>query len=561
MLLRLLEAATERLARSVDEVNDLNVYPVPDGDTGTNMLHTMRSAARDARAAGQRADEVATAAAHGALMGARGNSGVILSQVIRGLKEAAAGAETIDGERLREAFRRARDLAFAAVTAPAPGTILSSLDAMADAAVGTAGAAAAILREAVGAGVSAVERTRFENPVNAAAGVVDAGARGLWLLLDGALAALEGRPAAEADERAVAVDLAPPARAFAAPPRPADRVHETSAAQPDWRGAYDVQFLVAQPGRSADDLRADMLEFGADCVLVVGDESVVKVHVHTLHPHEIIRIGLTAGRVGDVVVEDLEAMAHEHGAHLADAAGPLPLAVVSVVPGDGVAEVARSLGATPLRGGPTMNPSTEELASAIRSAGARHVIVLPNDKNVILAAEQAARVLSDAGASGPTAATGNAPPMTAPAAASIRVTVVPTRHLGQGMAALVAYEPGREPAEVIDRMREASAGARTLEVTTATRSTNADGQDVRKGEALALLDGAIVAHGDDDIDVLVEAASRLAGAALLTLYRGAHVPEARAAEAAERLRAACSEFEVEVVDGGQPHYPFIVTIE
>ncbi len=562
MLLRLLEAATERLARSVDEVNDLNVYPVPDGDTGTNMLHTMRSAARDARAAGQRAEQVATAAAHGALMGARGNSGVILSQVIRGLKEAAAGAETIDGEQLREAFRRAHDLAFAAVTAPAPGTILSSLDAMADAAVGTAGGAAAVLREAVGAGVSAVERTRFENPVNAAAGVVDAGARGLWLLLDGALAALEGRTAAEADERAAAVDHAPPARASAARPRPADHAHETSAARPDWRGAYDVQFLVAQPSRSADDLRADMLEFGADCVLVVGDESVVKVHVHTAHPHEIIRIGLTAGRVGDVVVEDLEAMAHEHGARLADAARPaVPLAVVSVVPGDGVAEVAGSLGATPLRGGPTMNPSTEELVSAIRSAGARHVIVLPNDKNVILAAEQAARVLSDAGASGPTAATGNAPPITAPAAAPIRVTVVPTRHLGQGMAALVAYEPGREPAEVIDRMREAAAGARTLEVTTATRSTNVDGQDVRKGEVIALLDGAIVAHGEDDIDVLVEAASRLAGAALLTLYRGADVSEARAAEAAERLRAACPEFEVEVVDGGQPHYPFIVTIE
>ncbi|MFN2519913.1 MAG: DAK2 domain-containing protein, partial [Candidatus Limnocylindria bacterium] len=149
MLLRLIEAATERLARSVDEVNDLNVYPVPDGDTGTNMLHTMRSAARDARAAGQRAEEVAAAAARGALMGARGNSGVILSQVIRGLKEAAAGADTIDGDQLRSAFRRAHDLAFAAVTAPAPGTILTALDAMADVAVGTAGEAAGVLRAAV----------------------------------------------------------------------------------------------------------------------------------------------------------------------------------------------------------------------------------------------------------------------------------------------------------------------------------------------------------------------------------------------------------------------------
>ncbi|MFN2519912.1 MAG: hypothetical protein ABR525_02575, partial [Candidatus Limnocylindria bacterium] len=415
----------------------------------------------------------------------------------------------------------------------------------------------------------AVGRTRFDNPVNAAAGVVDAGARGLWLLLDGALAAVEGRAPGEPDERTLAADPAAAGHAPTAPARTADHVHEISAAQPDWRGAYDVQFLVTAPTRNADELRGEMLEFGADCVLVVGDESVVKVHVHTLHPHEIIRIGLTAGRVADVVVEDLEAMAHEHGVHLAATAAPgaaaapaAALAVVSVVPGDGVAEVARSLGATPLRGGPTMNPSTEELVGAIRSAGARRVIVLPNDKNVILAAQQAARVLSDPEATDPTAATRAAAEVPFDGAgASIRVMVLPTRHLGQGMAALMAYEHGGEPDEVIDRMREASAAARTLEVTTATRSTTVEGQDVRKGEAIALLDGVLVAHGEDDVAVLAEAASRLKGATLLTLYRGADASEARAAEAADRLHAVCPEFEIEVVAGGQPHYQFIVTVE
>ncbi|HEY6959242.1 MAG TPA: DAK2 domain-containing protein [Candidatus Limnocylindria bacterium] len=522
-LLRILEAAAERLERSVDEVNALNVYPVPDGDTGTNMLHTCGSALKYARAAEPTVPAVTAAAAHGALMGARGNSGVILSQIIRGLKEACATADAVGPAELRDALRLARRYAHEAVTAPAPGTILTVTAAIEGAADGSE--VAATLASVVRSADAAVARTREENATNRAAGVVDAGAKGLFYLLDGALAAVEGRAIG------VASAVAPVVTHGAA----------VASEVTSWKGAYDVQFLVEHPSRAIADVRREMEEFGADCVLVVGDESVMKVHVHTLHPDQIIRIGLTSGRIADVVVEDLDAMTAEHeratGIVVAPPAPAAPVGVLAIVPGAGFATVAASLGATPLRGGATMNPSTEEILTGIREANARHVIVLPNDKNVIMAAESAAKI------------------------AECQVTVIRTRNVGQGMAALVAFDPAKDPATVSEEMREVSERAHGIEVTRAIRATTIDGQTVREGEAIALLDGRLVAHADDDVVALVEAAKRLTDAEVFTLYSGADVDEARVEYAAQRLRASCPKVSVEVVSGGQAHYPFIVTAE
>ncbi len=527
-LLRVLEAAADRLERAVDEVNALNVYPVPDGDTGTNMVHTVHSALKHARAAEPTLAAVSAAAAHGALMGARGNSGVILSQIIRGLKDALANAEDLGNRELRAALNLARRHAHDAVAAPAPGTILTVTVAIEDAAANDSGDLAAMLRRVVDAGAEAVARTRVENPVNKAAGVVDAGAKGLWYLLDGALAAVEDRsPSISA---AATRSQTAPARVVAS---------EVSS----WAGAYDVQFLVEHPSRPIEDIRAEMTKFGADCVLVVGDESVMKVHVHTLQPDKIVAIGMTAGRLGDVVVEDLDAMTAQHEAATGIVIEPprreaaAAIGVVAVVPGSGFATVARSLGATPLRGGATMNPSTEELLVAIREANARHVVVLPNDKNVILAAQSAAKL------------------------ADVTVTVIPTRTVAQGMAALVAFDATKDATQVAEEMREVAERAHGIEVTRASRSTRVDGQDVRAGEAIALLDGRVVAHGDDEVTVLVDAAKRLTDAELFTLYSGADVDASRVQHAAQRLRAACPRVEVEVIDGGQPNYPFIVAAE
>ena len=562
-LLRVLEAAAERLERGADEVNALNVYPVPDGDTGTNMLHTVRSALKHARAAEPTLAAISAAAAHGALMGARGNSGVILSQVIRGLKEGLADAKTVGPAELRKVLTLSRTHAHDAVTTPAPGTILTVTAAIADVTAETKDDIEGIFERILSAADDAVKRTQNENPTNKAAGVVDAGAKGLFFLLEGLHDAISARPArsrvgARGDVASGGAHASPPVQRIAAEharefpvveasgpfldlAARAGAAHAQAEGVASWNGAYDVQFLVEHPTRSISVVRKEMEEFGADCVIVVGDESVIKVHVHSLHPDQIIRIGLTAGRIGDVVVEDLDAMTAEHeratGIVVAPPAPVSDVGVLAIVPGAGFASVAISLGATPLRGGATMNPSTEEILAGIREANARHVIVLPNDKNVILAAQAAAKL------------------------AEHEVTVIPTRNIGQGMAALVAFDPGKDAATVAEEMREVSERAHGIEVTRAIRTTTIDGQEVREGEAIALVDGRLVAHGDDDVVVLVEAAKRLSDTDVFTLYSGADVDASRVEYAAQRLRASCPRASVEVVAGGQAHYPFIVTAE
>ncbi|MDP9246172.1 MAG: DAK2 domain-containing protein [Chloroflexota bacterium] len=501
------------------------MYPVPDGDTGTNMLHTMKSALQYARTAEPEAAAVLAGATHGALMGARGNSGVLLSQIIRGVKDACAD----DGIDIKKAFRLGREYSYAAVTKPASGTMLTALAEMQEAVRHEKGDAERLLGAAVDTGRAAVDRTMHDNPVNKAAGVVDAGARGLWLLMDGALAALEGR--------FVAGPVAAAASGTAT--RAAPGSHEVAS----WAGAYDVQCLITAPSRPVDEIREAMLEFGADCVLVVGDETVAKIHVHTLHPHEIIRIATEAGRISDVVVEDLDAMSSAHEAATGIVVAlpprdPAAMAVVAVVPGDGLGRIAASLGAYVVRGGATMNPSTEQLLDAITRANATNLVILPNDKNVILAAEQAAKL-----------------------ATGVAVTVVPARNVAQGMAALASWDQGKSPADAIGTMRDAAERAHAIEMTTAIRDAEVDGQRVVKGEHLALLDGKLVAHADDELAALAEAAKSLSSTGLFTLYVGAGVDDARRDAAAARLRGTFPGAELEVVDGGQPHYPFIVAAE
>jgi DAK2 domain fusion protein YloV len=486
----------------------------------------MRMALQYARADERQAlPTMSAAAAQGALMGARGNSGVILSQVFRGVRDAFATGEHAGASEMRRALELARRYAFEAVSAPAPGTILTLTVALEEAAAAASDDSIELLKKIVDAAGPAVARTRDENPTNRAAGVVDAGARGLQLILEGILSGFTGEE----------IPLSPVAAAATAVP--------AMSAAPSWEGAYDVQFLVKEPSRPVAKIREEMLQFGADCVLVVGDESLMKVHVHTLQPDEIIRIGLTAGRIGDVVVEDLDAMTAEHeratGIIVAppDRGPAAKVGVIAVVPGDGFATVARSLGASVVRGGPTMNPSTEELVKAIRNANAETVVLLPNDKNVILAAEQAAKASDD------------------------DVRIVPTRNVAQGMAALVAFDPRKDPADIAREMGEVAERAHGIEVTRAIRDATVDGERVRQGEAMALLDGRVVAHGDDDVAVLVDAARRLTEAEIFTLYGGADVDEERVEHAAQRLRVACPRVSVEVAHGGQPHYPFIVAAE
>ncbi len=517
-------AAASRLERDTSEVDALNVYPLPDGDTGRNMHQTISAAlVRANAAAGTTVAEVSAALARGALMGARGNSGVILSQILRGFAEAFEGAESAGPAELRDAFARARANAFAAVDRPAGGTMLSMCAAVHER-VGTEDEIEVVLRRSVEIGADALARTMEDNPLNKAAGVVDAGAYGIWLLLAGALEAVD--PAAPVPS--------PMLR------RPGTRRVVTTAVEvAAWTGGHCVQYLVPSPSRTAEELRREMLEAGADSVLVVGDDGLLKVHAHAAKPETVIAVGESAGEIDDLIVEDFDAMVaeHERATGIVLRSPPRSLAAIAVVPGDGFAEIVRSLYAFPLRGGATMNPSVGELVGAIAEANAQTVILLPNDRNVILAAREAVRQ------------------------ADCEVRVIETMNVAQGMAALVAFDPMRPADETAERMKDAAAGARGVEVTHATRDATIDERRVRAGDAIALVDGRLVAHGGDVLGVLVEAVRTLEGAGIATLYAGADVSDADAGSAADRLRAELAGVEVEVRRGGQPHYPYIVQIE
>lgn len=501
------------------------MYPLPDGDTGRNMHQTIEAALARARGAGPTVREVSAALARGALMGARGNSGVILSQVLRGFSEAFASVATAGPDELRDAFARARANAFASVDRPAGGTMLSLCAAVEDR-VRADDDVAALLRHAVDVGAEALERTREENPLNRAAGVVDAGAYGIWLLLVGALGAVD--PAAR---------VPAPTLLHAGGTRVASAVATDVAS---WTGGHCVQYLIASPRRPGEELRREMQDAGADSVLVVGDEGLLKVHAHAAKPETVIAVGESAGTVEDLVVEDFDAMVaeHERATGIVLRSPPRPLAAIAVVPGQGFAEIARSLYAIPIPGGPSMDPSVGDISAAITAANASAVVVLPNDRNVVLAAREAAKL-----------------------AEGVRVEVIATTSVAHGMAALVAFDPMRPVDEVAGRMRDAAADAHGIEVTWATRDAAIEGIDVREGDAIALLDGKLVARGTDLIAVLTDAAARLADVSIATVYAGTGVSDAEAERAAGRLRAALRGAEVEVRRGGQPHYPYIVQAE
>jgi hypothetical protein len=479
-----------------------------------------------ARAAGPSLADVSGALARGGLMGARGNSGVILSQILRGFAEAFASAGDAGGSELRDALARARANAFAAVDRPAGGTMLS-LCAAVDERVSTEGDIADVLRAAVEVGAEALRHTMEDNPLNNAAGVVDAGAYGVWLLLVGALEAVD------------------PKAAIAAPTlrRPGARVAATSAATDvaAWTGGHCVQYLIASPRRAADELRQEMVAAGADSVLVVGDSALMKVHAHAAKPETVIGVGESAGSIEDLLVEDFDSMVaeHERATGIVLRSPPRAVATVAVVPGDGFAEIARSFYVMPLRGGATMNPSVGEIVAAAQEANATTVILLPNDRNVILAAKEAAKQAPD----------------------GVRIEVIPTTSVAAGMAAVAAFDPMRPAEDDIARMREAAAEAHGIEVTRATRDATIDGITVRAGDAIALLDGRLVARGSDEAGVLEDASGRLEGIGIATLYVGSDVSDGDAEAAADRLRAKLKGAEVEVRRGGQPHYPFIVQAE
>ena len=557
-LLGALRAALAWLHANQEEINDLNVFPVPDGDTGSNMYLTLRSAVEEAQTASDpaSASSVLAAAAHGSLMGARGNSGVILSQVLRGLSQGVGGAARLDAATWARGLGEARTVAYKAVMKPTEGTILTVVRAAADAALRTAnegGDVVAVLEEAVRASHVAVEHTTDQLAVLREAGVVDAGGFGLAVILDGLSRALADPTAAS--------PAPPPPRAggvqhVALPVADTAARRRRGAAAVEMREegwGYCTEFLVHGPGLDAAALRDELSRLG-DSALVVGDAELVRVHIHTAEPAPLIAAAASRGRLSKLKVEDMSAQHHEvlerAGAAEASAgngavatavgAARKALGVVSVAPGDGFRDILESLGAdVVVAGGQTMNPSIEDLLNAVRAANADAVVLLPNNGNVILTAEQVDGLLDD-----------------------VRVSVVPTRNLPQGISALLALEPGAGIDANCERMGTAIEHVHALEVTRAVRDTTVNGHDIRVGDVLGIYDDEIREVGADEVRV-IDAVLRAAEQPpeLVTVYRGGDVTTADADSLVALLREEFPGTEFELHDGGQEHYSYVLSLE
>jgi fatty acid kinase len=547
-LLAAFRAASANVEAYVDEINGLNVYPVPDGDTGSNMYATVKAALEEAETvAGEPAGRIAQAISFGALMGARGNSGVITSQIFRGMADALAGKQRFNGLDLAHALSQGAAAAYGAVAKPVEGTILTVIRESADAAVSVAernNDIETVLTATVDAAEKSVARTPSLLAILREAGVVDAGGQGVYRLFQGALLHLVGQVPTGAG------------RAKAAAARPAALI-----AHADEGFGYETMYLVQPEGSGRLDLDAirTRLESIGESVLVAGDARAIKVHVHNEHPDQVIAYGLSLGSLSKISVENLdnqtrdvrEVRAAEFTGRPAETPAPpgpspesrngrLPLAVVAVTAGDGLAAIFREFGAASVvRGGQSANPSTGELLDAVKAIDADEIVLLPNNPNVVMAARQVATM------------------------AGRPVSVVPTRNAAEGFAALLALDPTKDAAHNADPMTAAGRAIQTLAVTEAVRDATIGGKKVKRGQTIALDpdDGLVAAGKDRDRAVLQAVGALKPGFELVTVYYGDGADLAEAEAIARKIGTAVSGIEVEVVHGGQPHYRYLIAAE
>ena len=526
-------AAETALERNRARLDDLNVFPVPDGDTGTNMLLTVRAVTESlggtVPSEGQSPERdspsqdragLAQEVAHAALLGARGNSGVILSQIVRGASEILAEAERVDAATIAKALRRASDEAYAAVQKPVEGTILTVIRALADEAeTHTDAGVPELFVELVRRGDEAVEETRDQLEVLRNAGVVDAGAAGVVEIVRGIAAHLAGEPLPEVVE----VERLTP-----------DAVHQEAS-----RYRYCAVFVVEGDDLDASALEKELAPLG-DSLLVVGDAKALKAHVHTDDPGAALRAGTALGVIERVEIGNMHVQSAQREGRLAQAGSDdeRTTAVVAVVAGEGNRRLFESMGATGIvDGGETMNPSTEELLEAIERTRAGEAVVLANNDNVVLAARQAARL------------------------AGIPVHVVPSSSIQAGLAAMLAYDPTADAETNAAAMEETAAGVATGAVTVASRTVSVDGMQVERGAYLGLADGEPIAGGTSFDTVADSVVERLLGEPrdVLTFITGEQEPELGPLLA--RVADRHPELELEVHPGGQPHYPLLIAAE
>ena len=526
-------AATGWLEKSVSDIDALNVFPVPDGDCGTNMLLTMRSAIEEAyRAPDRSASAVAQAMAKGALMGARGNSGVILSQIWRGLAQGLADKESFTGSDLADALLLASTMAYKGLSNPVEGTILTVVREASSAAQAQAASGSndliSVMEATVSAAGESVANTPSLLPVLREAGVVDAGGQGLYTILEGAFSYLCGE-AKQVQSRKPQMIVSNIPLATRLPQLVADEVPY----------GYCTEFLVKGQKLNPDKLRRK-LEKKGQSLIVVGDESMVRVHIHTYNPGSVIVYATSLGTMHQVSIRNMD---EQHLSFLEMQKERMPavdMAIIAVVSGDGLADVFRSLGVTAIvPGGQTMNPSTKDLLRAVESVASDKVIILPNNKNIVLTAEQVQSLTTKS------------------------IKVVPTETIPQGVATLLALDYEADFETNAQVMKSAKSAVKSIEITRATRSVQLGGLKIKKKQPIGFLDGDLVAAGDSTSGVLNEVLARLDldQAEVITVYYGSDTKLAEAEQLSLSIRDQHPQLQIEVVQGGQPHYNYIVSVE
>jgi len=530
----MLQFAVEWLARSESDVNQLNVFPVPDGDTGTNMLLTMRSAIDELNSKSINREttisDVTDAIAHGSLMGARGNSGVILCQIWRGIAKGLKGKIELNGEGLAAALVSGSRYAYEGIENPVEGTMLTVIKEMSSATQNQDCPVRDVLEVAVDAARKAVAGTPELLPVLKEAGVVDSGGQGLLILFEGALMYLDGENIQPETQKSHII------KAVTEESNQVEKIPDNE----ELPYGYCTEFLLRGEKLEPDEIRENLKSMGQS-LIVINEDSIVKVHIHCLDPGLVLHYAVSLGTLSSISIRNMDEQHDEirnKAAGTGSAAGGL--AVIAIATGEGIIDVFRNLGvANVVQGGPSMNPSTKQILQAVEAASAGNVIILPNDKNLVLAARQV-ETLTDK-----------------------KTGVIPALTIPQGIAAMLSFDPESDLETNLEAMQEALTPIRTLEVTRAVRSTSVNGFSIKKDQAIGLLDGKLLAAGDDMNEVISSLLEKieLEKAEIVSIYYGADIRKLDAEKIRGMMHGRNAKLNIDIIHGGQPLYHYIISIE
>ena len=548
LLQEMVEAAATRLGKQAEYVNSLNVFPVPDGDTGTNMGMTMDNGAKAVSdQTASTVGEVGQILSKGLLMGARGNSGVITSQFFRGFGQSIKGKIELDGKDLASAFQSGVEVAYKAVMKPVEGTILTVSRGAATAAIKKAEStddAVEVMRAALEGAKAALAKTPEMLPVLKEVGVVDSGGQGLVFIYEGFLSALTGEYIASEDFQATPATMTEMINA---------EHHKSVAghvATEDIKFGYCTEIMVALKQGPTYVKDFDYEEFRnylsnlGDSLLVVNDDEIVKVHVHTEDPGLVMQEGLKYGALVKVKVDNMrnqhDAQVQKEEAVQTEQSAPKDFALITVVAGDGLADIFKSQGVDyVISGGQTMNPSTEDIVKAIEQVNAKNVIILPNNKNIFMAAQSAAEVVD------------------------VNAAVVETRTVPQGFTSLLAFDPSQSIEANVEAMTASLSDVTSGSVTLAVRDTTIDGLEIHENDILGMVDGKILVSTPDMDQALLDTFDKMIDedSEIVMIYVGEEGNKEQAQTIADKLEAAHEDIEVEIFQGDQPVYPYIFSVE